>query len=59
MEYIRQHGNVVVVGDEEIALEDASEQQIKEAVTGSYVYLRAVIRMIDAIEDIVLDVYIG
>lgn len=58
MEYIRQHGNVVVVGDEEIALEDASEQQIKEAVTGSYVYLRAVIRMIDAIEDIVLDVYI-
>lgn len=59
IEYIKAHGGTVIVDDEEIALEDATEQQIREAPTGSYVFLRAVIRMVDAIEDIVLDIYIG
>ena len=57
--WIRTHGGTLVVDDVEIPLEDATEQQIKEAPTGSIVYLRAVIRMLDAIEDIVLDIYIG
>lgn len=59
IDYIRSHGGVILTDDGEIALEDATEQQIKEADTGAYVYLRAVIRMLDAIEDIVLDIYIG
>ena len=60
IDYIRQHGNKILLEDgTEIALEDATEQQIKAAPTGSYVFLRASIRMLDAIEDIVLDIYIA
>ena len=60
IDYIRQHGGMIALEDgTEIKLEDATEQQIKEAPTGSYVFLRASIRMLDAIEDIVLDIYIG
>jgi hypothetical protein len=59
IEYIKEHGGVILVGDQEIPIEDATEQQIKEAPTGSYVFLRAVVRLVDAIEDIVLDIYIG
>ena len=58
-EYIVSHGGKIVVDGQEIDVADATEQQIKEAPTGSIVYLRAVVRLVDAIEDIVLDVYIG
>ena len=42
-----------------INVEDATEQQLKEGNTGSHVFLRATISLLDAIEDIDLDIYIG
>lgn len=60
IQYITQHGGTIVLDNGEVvSLADATEQQIKEAQTGSFVYLRATIQLIDAIEDIVLDIYIG
>lgn len=57
--YINEHGGTILIDGDEIPVADATEQQIKEAPTGSIVYLRAAIRLVDAIEDIVLDIYIG
>lgn len=57
-EYIKGKGGKFVLNGEELTLEDATEQQIKQANTGSDVFLRAVVSMIDAIEDITLDIYL-
>lgn len=39
-------------------VEDMTDQQIKEGNTGSHVFLRAVISILDAMEDIQLEIYI-
>jgi hypothetical protein len=57
--YFEGQGGTLVVDGEEIELEDATDQEVKEGNTGSYVYLRATVSMLDAIEDVVLDIYIG
>ena len=57
--YIRSHGGTFVLDGETINLEDATEEQIRKAPTGSWVYLRATVGLLDAIEDIQLDIYIG
>lgn len=41
-----------------IAVEDMSEQEIKEANVGSHVFLKAKVSILDAIEDIDLNIYI-
>lgn len=43
---------------EEITVEDASDDEIKQADTGSAVYLLAKVTLLDALEDITLDIYI-
>lgn len=40
------------------AVEDMTDQEIKEGNTGSHVFLRAVISILDAMEDIQLEIYI-
>lgn len=57
--YIRSHGGSFVLDGEVVQLEDATEEQIRKAPTGSWVYLRATIGLLDAIEDIQLDIYTG
>jgi len=57
--WIKAKGGKFVVDGEEVNVEDASEDQIRRANTGSEVFLRATISMLDAIEDITLDIYIG
>lgn len=58
IQYFKEHGNKLVVDGEAIALEDATKEQLKQGQTGSFVYLKATIALVDAIEDIVLDIYI-
>ena len=41
-----------------IDTQDMSDQEIKEANTGAHVYLRATVSILDAIEDIDLNIYI-
>lgn len=55
--YIKERGGKFVVDGETVTLENATEQQIKEANTGSNVFLKATISMIDAIEDITINIY--
>ncbi len=57
--WIKARGGKFIVDGEEIDVEEASELQIRMANTGSEVFLRATISMLDAIEDIKLDIYIG
>ncbi len=57
--YIKSKGGKFVIDGETISLEDATELQIKQANTGSQVFLKATISMLDALEDITLDIYIG
>ena len=57
--YIASHGGKFVVDGEEIDLEDATDEQILKANTGSWVYLICTISMLDAIEDIQIDIYNG
>ncbi len=56
--YIKSKGGKFVVDGETVDLEDATEQQIRRANTGSEVFLRATVSMIDAIEDITLNIYL-
>lgn len=49
---------VFYLDDEKITVEDATELQIKKADTGSAVYLLARVTLLDALEDINLDIYI-
>lgn len=57
--YFAEKGGKVVVNGEEKALEDCSDDEIKQGNTGSKVFLKAVISILDAIEDISLEIYIG
>lgn len=57
--YFAERGGKVVVGGVEKNLEDCSDDEIKQGNTGSKVFLRATISMLDAIEDIDLEIYIG
>lgn len=58
-QYFLEHGGIVIVDGEEVPLEDATDEQIRQGNTGSYVFLKAVISLLDAIEDIDLQIYIG
>lgn len=55
--YIKSHGGTFVLDGETINIEDATELQIKMANTGSQVFLRCTISMLDALEDINIDIY--
>ena len=57
--WIKSHGGKLVVDGETVDIADATEDQIRRANTGSQVFLQATISMLDAIEDIKLDIYIG
>ncbi|MBQ0079691.1 MAG: phage tail sheath subtilisin-like domain-containing protein [Eubacterium sp.] len=57
--WIKARGGKFVIDGETIDIEDASEEQIRMANTGSQVLLKATISMLDALEDIKLDIYIG
>ena len=57
--WIKAHGGKFVVDGETVDIEAATEEQIRKANTGSQVFLKATISMLDAIEDITLDIYIG
>lgn len=57
--WIKSRGGKFVVDGETVDVEDATEDQIRRAATGSQVFLIATISMLDAIEDIKLDIYIG
>ena len=57
--YFAGKGGKVVVDGEEKLLEECSDDDIKKGNTGSKVFLKAVISILDAIEDIDLDIYIG
>ncbi len=57
--WIKTRGGKFIVDGEEVNVEDATELQIRRANTGSKVFLRATVSMLDAIEDIKLDIYIG
>ena len=57
--YFDSKGGRFVVDGETVTTESATEQQLKEGNTGSHVFLRATISLLDAIEDIDLNIYIG
>ena len=57
--FIKAKGGKFVIDGETISLEDASDLQIKQANTGSQVFLKCTISMLDALEDISIDIYIG
>lgn len=59
VEYYKAHNNRLIIDGEIVSVEDATETQLKQGQTGSYVYLKANVALVDAIEDIVLDIYIG
>jgi hypothetical protein len=57
--YIKGKGGNFVIDGATVNIEDATDQQILQANTGSQVFLKATISMLDALEDINLDIYIG
>lgn len=57
--YLKSHGGSFVMDGETITVEDATELQIRQANTGSHVFLICTISMRDALEDIDIDIYIG
>ncbi len=57
--YIKSKGGKFVLDGETIDIEDATELQIRQANTGSQVFLKCTISMLDALEDIDIDIYIG
>ena len=62
--YYKAHGNVVIMHDpgddayREIPLEDATEQELKMGNTGTHVFLKMRLSLLDAIEDIDAEIYI-
>lgn len=56
--YLKSKGGKFVIDGETISLEDATELQIKQANTGSQVFLKCTISMLDALEDISIKIYI-
>ena len=57
--YIKSKGGKIVLDDDTMDVDDCSDDEVKRANTGSKVFLRADIALLDAIEDIDLDIYIG
>lgn len=57
--YLKSKGGKFVIDGETISVEDATELQIRQANTGSQVFLKCTISMLDALEDITIDIYIG
>lgn len=57
--YFAGRGGTVVIDGVEKKLEDCTDDEVKKGNTGSMVFLKAVISILDAIEDIALDIYIG
>lgn len=57
--YLKEKGGKFVIDGETINLEDATELQINQANTGSQVFLKCTISMLDALEDIDINIYIG
>lgn len=57
--YLKAKGGKFVIDGETISVEDATELQIKQANTGAQVFLKCTISMLDALEDIKIDIYIG
>ncbi len=57
--YLKSKGGKFVIDGETISIEDATELQIRQANTGSQVFLKCTISMLDALEDIDIDIYIG
>lgn len=55
--YLKSRGGTFVIDGETIKVEDATELQIKMANTGSDVFLRCNISMLDALEDITISIY--
>ena len=56
--YFKSQGGFFIVDGERISLEDATDDQVKRGNTGSHVFLRATVALLDAIEDIDLEIYI-
>ena len=56
--FIKAKGGKFVLDGETISLEDATELQIMQANTGSQVFLKCTISMLDALEDISIKIYI-
>ena len=61
--YLKSKGSSFIITDsdgneEEVDLAEATDQQIKEANTGSKVFVRADVKLLDAIEDVQLKVYL-
>ncbi len=56
--YFANKGGTLIVDGEMKKMEDCSDDEIKKANTGSQVFLRAAISILDAIEDIDLEIYI-
>ena len=57
--WLKSKGGKFVIDGESIDVAEATELQIKQANTGSQVFLKCTISMIDALEDITIDIYIG
>lgn len=57
--YLKSKGGTFVIDGETIKIEDATDLQIRQANTGSHVFLICTISMLDALEDISIDIYIG
>lgn len=58
VKYYKEHGGKLFVNGQQVTVEDATETQLKQGQTGSYVFLKAKVALVDAIEDIVLDIYV-
>lgn len=58
-EYLMKKGGNLVIDGEEKKLEECTDDEIKVANTGSFVFLKAAVSINDAMEDFNLDIYIG
>ncbi len=57
--YLKSKGGKFVVDGETVDIADATTLQIRQANTGSQVFLTCAISMLDALEDITIAIYIG
>lgn len=57
--YLKSKGGTFVIDGETVKLEDATELQIARANTGSQVFLKCTVSMLDALEDIDISIYLG
>ncbi len=58
-EYLLKKGGLLVVDGAEKRVEECTDDEIKVANTGSFVFLKAAVSINDAMEDFNLDIYIG